>query len=217
MAKYLDTPEEWDRLGLDSHPEMWMGLDSETDGHDVKESSPAHRARIDVFSVGLATGRVAPRGYEVYEGYVLPERALWYEPIRRGLHEGRWVLHNSNHDRHALKRYGIELTRVYDTLEACRLLWPGHFGYGLKKLRGDLLGKSERDGYTDLVTEIVGVTKTGKWRTERIGIRDIGPTHEKWQAKVDYAGEDAVDAPELRSLCLKRAAELAYKLPESPW
>jgi len=214
---YLATPAEWDWLISVAPDDEWMGLDSETDGHDVKESSPAHRARIDIWSVGLPSHEISPRGYRKYTGYVFPEAALWYEPIRAWLARSKWVVHNSNHDRHALARYGIRLTHVYDTLEVCRLLWPGRHGYGLKKLRAEVLGKPERDGFVDLVTEIVGVTKTGKWKEEQVPIRSITPDHVKFSAKVAYAAEDAVDAPELREMCLARAQELTFKLPEMPW
>lgn len=214
---YLATQAEWDRLLLVAPDSEWMGLDTETYGHDVKESSPSHRARVDVWSVGLPSPEHSARGYRKYTGYVLPETALWYGPVRQWLASSKWVVHNSNHDRHALARYGIRLTAVYDTLEICRLLWPGLHGYGLKKLRSSILGKDERDSFKDIVTEVVGVTKTGKWKYEDMPIQDITPGHLKFQAKVDYAAEDAVDAPELREMCLARSAELSYKLPEMPW
>lgn len=227
---YLANSHDWDNLAYEANrPEYCgarFGLDTETYGHNVRESSPAHRARVDVWSVGFPTPNLAPRGFHKYVGYVLPEAALQDPGIRAWLGRGRFVLHNAGHDRHALARYGIALTDVVDTLERARLLWPGRTTYGLKALRVDLLGKAGRDGYKWLTRPeevVVGVVQSGpnkgRWKMKKVAcpMEEIGPGHERWEDKVYYAAEDAVDAPELAEVCDLREAELARRLPVSPW
>lgn len=228
-GEYLQHLSEWRSLIHSIRHGATVGLDTETYGHDVRESSPAWRARVDVWSVGTVTDEISPRGYRRYRGWVLPERALHHPEVRSWLAGGtvNWVLHNAGHDRHALRNYGLDLgPGVWDTLELTRLLWPGRLTYQLKTLRVDLLGKPGRDRYVDVTrpdVEIVGVVnKKGvgpTWKTRQVAVpmESIVPGHPRWTEKVDYAAEDAVDAPELLEVCMRRQRDLELRLPVMPW
>lgn len=148
--KWLDKPEQWDAVVKACYAKGVVGLDTETYGHNVKTSTPAHRAKVDVWSLALSTSQLHPRGYHVARACVLPLEAALYPPMKEML-ESRHVLHvfhNANHDQHAFANHGIEVGLVFDTLHAVRLLWPGmDEGYYLKPLRVNLLGKPAREGF----------------------------------------------------------------------
>lgn len=259
MSAYLDKPEQWDALAEAALRKGVMGLDTETYGHNVRESSPAFRAKVDVWSCALQSDELSPVGYQRARGAVLPAGALDHPGLRRVLTSGEvlLVLHNAGHDRHSLANYEIELGPMYDTLEAARLLWPRLGMYTLKNLRMTVLAKEGRELFKELtapekreVTEMVGrhrqtsvcscgVVKCKKKKPEghhiktkatvtwqeavtklrkfAVPIESIVPGHPRFKRKVEYAADDAVDAVELRQMCLKRAAYLDTKLPELPW
>lgn len=133
-----------------------MGWDTETYGHDVKTSSPAFRAVVDVWSLALRTPEVSPRGYHMARGCVLPREALERGPLRAVLQDPGVVkvAHNARHDLHAAENHGVIVRGVRDTLETARLVWPARDGerisYNLKALRVSVLGKDGRDGFKAL-------------------------------------------------------------------
>lgn len=148
--KWLDKPEQWDPVIKSCYQRGVMGCDTETYGHNVKTSTPAFRAKIDVWSLALSTPKLSPRGYHIARACVLPLEAALYGPMREMLESDKvlHVFHNAHHDQHAFANHGIELGAVYDTLDAVRLLWPGmDEGYYLKPLRANLLGKPAREGF----------------------------------------------------------------------
>lgn len=252
MTEYLDKPEQWEAVARAVRARGIMGCDTETYGHNVKTSTPAFRAKIDVWSLALRTEELDPRGYHRCRACVLPVAALdVLAPVLCDASVVK-VFHNAHHDQHALLNHGVTVSNVYDTLDAVRLLWPGNdLGYRLKSLRVGLLGKPEREGFKELtaprdvsvVSYIEGQTcacGNSKCRkTERIWgdvhaktptvlekikthkepcpIESIIPGHERWLRKLDYAGDDAVDALELYELCENRTVSLMGKLPELPW
>jgi CDGSH-type Zn-finger protein len=152
MSAYLDQPAQWDALTEAALRKGVMGLDTETYGHNVRESSPAFRAKIDVWSVALQSDELAPIGYHRARGAVLPASALDHPGLRRVLTGGEvlLVLHNAGHDQHSMANHGVELAPVYDTLEATRLLWPRLGLYTLKMLRQTILGKAARESFKEL-------------------------------------------------------------------
>lgn len=156
MTPYLDTPEKWVACERTLRAAGVFGLDTETYGHDVKTSSPAYRAKIDVWSVAVRTPELSPVGYHVAAGAVLPVDAL---PYFKELLEDElvWkVLHNARHDRHSLANHGVQLRGVRDTLERARLLFPGlEDGFALKPLRVSVLRKSSRDTFKDVTAPLV--------------------------------------------------------------
>lgn len=252
MTPYLDKPEQWEAVALAIRARGIVGVDTETYGHNVKTSTPAFRAKIDVWSVALRTEELDPRGYHRCRACVLPVAAL---SALGGVLADPAVLkvfHNAHHDQHAFANHGVLVSGVYDTLDAVRLMWPGNdLGYRLKSLRVGLLGKPEREGFKELTSPLdvstvlrelgqscaCGNPKCRK--TERIWgdvhakteivlekvkvhkepcpIESITPGHERWSRKLEYAGDDAVDALELHELCENRTVSLMSKLPELPW
>jgi hypothetical protein len=147
---YLDTPEQWDKVVAACYQRGIIGCDTETYGHNVKESTPAFRAKIDVWSLALATTQVHPRGYHIARACVMPLEAALYPPMKDMLESQQvlHVFHHAHHDQHSFANHGINLGLVYDTLDAVRLLWPGKDeGYTLKSLRVWLLGKELRESF----------------------------------------------------------------------
>lgn len=147
MWKYLDKPEQWDAVVKACYEKKVVGLDTETYGHNVKDSTPAYRAKIDVWSLALSTSQLSPRGYHLARACVLPLEAASYKPMKDMLEsfEVLHVFHNAHHDQHAFANHGIVVGTVFDTLDAVRLAYPGlACGYSLKPLRIELLGKQDR-------------------------------------------------------------------------
>lgn len=148
--QWLDKPEQWDAVVKACYAKKVVGLDTETYGHNVKTSTPAYRAKVDVWSLALQTTKLHPRGYHVARACVLPLEAALYSPMKEMLasHDVLHVFHNAHHDQHAFANHGIEVGAIFDTLDAVRLLWPGmDEGYYLKPLRVNILGKPVREGF----------------------------------------------------------------------
>lgn len=147
---WLDKPEQWDAVVKACKTKGVVGLDTETYGHNVKTSTPAYRAIVDVWSLALATTQLSPRGYHVARACVLPLEAALYQPMKEMLEsqEVLHVFHNAHHDQHSFANHGVSIGVVFDTLDAARLLWPGmDEGYALKPLRSSILGKPVREGF----------------------------------------------------------------------
>lgn len=184
---WLDKAPQWDAVVKACEKKGIVGLDTETYGHNVKTSTPAYRARVDVWSLALQTSVLSPRGYHVARACVLPLEAALYPPMK-GMLESKEVLHvfhNAHHDQHAFANHGIEVGLVYDTLDAVRLLWPGmDEGYYLKPLRVNLLGKSAREGFKG--------KKATEYREAEAGLTDsIDETYIVLKpSKVCACGED---------------------------
>ena len=64
--KYLDQPEQWDAVVKACLEKKVVGLDTETYGHNVKTSTPAFRAKIDVWSLALSTSQLSARSNQSY-------------------------------------------------------------------------------------------------------------------------------------------------------
>lgn len=231
---WVNHPGHWLEVADLCHRAGVCGWDTETYGHDVHTSSPAYRARIDVWSLATADG-----------AWVLPAEAL-VSPALRGLLEDPDVVkvaHNARHDLHAAENAGVTVRGVYDTLEPARVCWPQHREFHLKALRVSVLGKPARDGFKELTAP--QVENEYRWVTRctcgdpgcrrrkaphdpvpavkviphkiPCPIESIGPGHPRWQAKLEYAAEDAVDALDLFARVKVRLAQLADTIPELPW
>lgn len=238
-APWVTDPKDWAAIAELAHRAGAIGWDSETYGHNVKKSSPAFRAKIDVWSLAM----VGKDGE--WHGVVLPVEALEAGPLRGVLEDPDIVkyAHNANHDLHAAANYGVTVRRVVDTLSSARLAWPGLLSYTLKALRVDILGKPERETFKQLTRPVIeripydrlvcvcckkGCRKKSyphvqfaepryKEKKVKIDIDGIVPGHKRWLEKCDYAAADAEDAPELGVAAAKRLDELCLKLPELPW
>lgn len=247
MTTWLDTEAGWADLAADAERSgAPVGWDTETYGHNVKESSPAFRARVDVWSLGVARWRRGVTAAPVYEGYVLPADALRRGPLRALLESPRVVkvAHNARHDLHAAANEGVTVAGVTDTLETARLAYPGLPSYTLKALRVAVLGKPAREGFRDLTrpepvrrdrARVVCVCGKSGCRRKSEGhvqwtetvttwtkgvpvpVEAIVPGHPRWTEKLEYAAEDAVDAPELWWALRARVDRLATTLPPLPW
>lgn len=186
MWKYLDKPSEWDGVVEAVRRLRRVGLDTETYGHNVKTSTPAYRAKIDVWSLALSTSQLSPRGYRVARACVLPLEAALYPPMKEMLESPDilHVFHNAHHDQHAFANYGIQVGWTFDTLDAVRLLWPGlDEGYSLKPLRVNILGKVTREGFKELTSSIeVAYTTTREAKVCACGEDKCRKTAKKWGA-----------------------------------
>lgn len=155
---YLATQKEWEAAAEYAYKAGVMGFDTETYGHNVKESSPAYRAKIHVWSIAFYTGQLHPRGYLLARGACLPAAALsCFKPVLES-NDVLKVAHNKHHDEHGLENRGIKLGKSEDTLDLVRLAYPERAldltkGFKLKPLSYDLLGKPHRTEYDDVVND----------------------------------------------------------------
>lgn len=168
---YLDRPEQWDRLAERlSDPARWpLGFDTETHSQPDR-TSPAHRARVQCWSIATRTERRHPRGYRHAVGVTLPREAMDHAGLRALLErpEVPLLAHNASHDYHAVRNEGINLTNLEDTLQAARVALPALWcGYGLKDLEVHVLGKQPRPKFRDVVR--LDYTATGVKRTTERG------------------------------------------------
>lgn len=153
---FLTKRSQW--IGLvdyvRSQPEQLMGLDSEFEGVNFDAGdSCVNRADIVVFSVGVLTGQLHPRGYFRSVGSVLPVDAL-AEPLVKELLEDPNVIkpaHNSNVDVHAFYNKGVDCKGVVNTLSFARWVFPGRLTYNLDDLGVDLLGEGKTESFFDLL------------------------------------------------------------------
>lgn len=227
-APYLSTPEEWQRVADHAAKVGKMGLDTETYGHVVTDTSPAYRAVVHVWSIAFLTPRTGPRGNRLAKGAVLPRAALDYQPIRDMLESPSLlvVAHNVRHDQHALANIGIDLakTQIRDTLDLARLVWPERsmdmrLGFRLKPMARDLLGKPDRDSYKKLITDeelmvtyketktcVCGVTGCKK-RKEPDHAKLLGRTEVRKTRKIIYALENIIPGHKRWAALLDYAAE----------
>jgi DNA polymerase I-like protein with 3'-5' exonuclease and polymerase domains len=244
MAKYLDKPEEWQTLieyiYSAARP---IGFDTEFTGVDFDAGENCvGRAQLDVFSIGLFTGELHPRGYETAKGLVLPAEAL---PTFKALLEDESVkkaAHNSTVDVHTVHNRGVDIRGVIDTLHLCRFTFPGRFKYGLDALAREFLDEQKFTSYEELCTiptfvekEVTvrrcscGVDKCRKRKghekidsletimveqgTTLIPISMITPGTPRWNRKKKYAAQDAVLSLELLDFAERKLKRLRYDNP----
>lgn len=135
MILYADTEDKWAKVAKRLFETKLCGLDTETYGHNVRETTAPYRAKVHIWSVAVvrADGEV--------RGVVLPCAALAFGPIRAALEDPGIVkvAHNAPHDVHALAN-GCEHFKPIvcqgwvDSLPRARLYWPAEEGHGLKRL-----------------------------------------------------------------------------------
>lgn len=252
-SRFLATRKEWKKLvnyiysdtNILAIPNP-IGLDSEFEGVDFDAGnslcSCVGTARLDVWSIGIYTGRLHPRGYEIATGYVLPRESLEYF---KGLLEDGSITkaaHNSTVDVHTFYNAGTDVSGIIDTLHLTRFAFPGRFKYGLDALSKEFLDESKFTSFHELVSVPRFVQKEVKVKrcicgeegcrkrknhdkyitletvdvehgTDSIPISTIRPGHAKWGTYVDYAGQDAVLALELYDYTTRRLKKLNYENP----
>lgn len=153
MRNWLDTEKEWDELVRILEKKRIFGLDSEFVGVDFKAGdSCVNKAEIHVWSVGVLTDQLHPRGYRVAKGAVLSRRALQYDPIRKLLEDPAILkpAHNSNVDVHAFYNAGVDVQGIINTLGLARWMFPGRKTFNLDDLGTDYLGVGKTESFDDL-------------------------------------------------------------------
>ena len=220
-----------------------VGFDTEFTGVSFDDGNNCvGRAILDVWSLAIFTGELHPRGYERATGYTLPRQSLEHfagilndETIIK-------AAHNSTVDVHTCYNAGVDVAGVVDTLHLCRFAFPGKFKYGLDSLGKELLDESKFMSFKDLCSIPAFRTKQVKVKkcecgedgcrkrkghnkyvvieevdeefgTELIPLDSIVPGHERWEDKVEYAGQDAVLALELYDYTCRRLRKLKYENP----
>lgn len=238
-AVYADTPERWARVANIALQAGICGLDSETYGHDIEESTAPYRARIHVWSLAVFSSEPSPRAHRYADGVVLPVDALEHPDIRRLLAEPSVtkVAHNAPHDVHAMSNHGVIVRGWVDSLPRARVVFPAEPRHGLKSVC-HLLGRTLRK-YEDVLTMEVDVPfparrcpcgnpkcqrKTrGHGRVDTVvyrrlprlqPIETVRAGHPLWPALLDYAAEDAVAALELWDLMDNTPQ---YNIPDPGW
>jgi len=244
-SRYLGDRNQWKKLldfiYQDRQP---VGWDTEFEGVDFDAGNNCvGTSRIDLWSLGLFTGELHPRGYGVATGYVLPPEATGYF---KGFLEDDSIVkpaHNSTVDVHTMYNAGVDVVNVVDTLHLSRFAFPGKFKYGLDALSREMLDESKFMSFSDLTAVPAYVPKEVKVKkcvcgeegcrkrkgdhtkyieletitvergTTNIPISSIRPGHEKWDSYTQYAGQDAVLALELFDFASKKLRKLNYENP----
>lgn len=146
---WLSDPAKWPLLADKLLAAGEAGIDSETYAQPDK-TSPAHRARVHCWSLGLLTARRNPRGYRHAVGVSLPWEAINSPKLREALLTIKLWAHNAPHDYHSFANMGLTLS-IEDTLQWLRVTCPGRKDYGLKDAEGWALGLPSRPSFLDLV------------------------------------------------------------------
>jgi hypothetical protein len=158
-SRFLDNPGDHEALATVIREARLCGWDTETYGHNVRESTPAFRAKIDEWSLAVRLVSAPPtaRGYRPCVGFALPLSALLSGPLRAVLEDPIVVkvAHNARHDVHAAANYGVVVRSVRDTLDLARLVYPHLKEFNLKALRQSALGKPVRDTFRILTEDEV--------------------------------------------------------------
>lgn len=167
--RFLGSVAEWDRLSeflLSRLPPA--GWDTEFHGADLSRYSAdtvPGRGLVHVWSIGLRTKRLNPRGYLEAESCVLPRDALAHPGLLAWLtHPGaRKIGLNTPVDVHATENtwrlLGInaEVAGWEDILGRARHVYPERRapgpGFGLDSLGKDLLGRGKIDSYEEVLSE----------------------------------------------------------------
>lgn len=157
-STYLPSPRDWALLGRRLlETESVVGIDSETIGCDPENDSAIDTAKIVAWSVGIAEGRMRPRGYREAEGFVLPPAAVDAPLLREWLESGEHtkVAHNCRYDRHSFANAGVDLAGLVDTVDVYRVICPGRERWGLKFLVPDVLGVQILGEFKHLFSEAI--------------------------------------------------------------
>lgn len=166
QARYLSREDQWEAVVRAVRKAGLCGLDTETYGHDITETGAPHRAKIHVWSLGIRTSVLHPRGYHVASSVVLPAAALGFRPLVDLLEDPgvTKVLHNKPHDRHGLANHGVGLAGGIDTLPLARVVLaqdPTFTSFDLKTLGRRLLGRTPRS-FEDVTGE-----RATEWRARK--------------------------------------------------
>lgn len=176
---YLDDPRRWSKLAEKLEKAKEFGIDTETFGQPDK-TSPAHRTKIQCWSVGVLTPALSTWGYHQAVGAVLPRTALDNIDLRRVLADDsivKWA-HNSPHDHHSLLNEGVVISNLNDSLQWLRVAVPGMQNYSLKDAEQWALGYPPRPRFLDLVTHTETI-KVAVSHKEKGCICGAKPCHKK--------------------------------------
>jgi hypothetical protein len=240
LTSYADTPDKWAKNCRPHRPPCrhLLRLDSETYGHNIRETTAPHRAKIHVWSVAVLDGEGQVRGC------VLPAASLASPELQHVLEDPSVtkVAHNAPHDVHALANHGITVGGWRDSLGRARLHWPDEMSHGLKALCR-FVGMQLRK-YEDVLSVPNWITARRKVRACRCGddkckkrgklherydyefedkvlrgtrvlpLEEVVPGHTKWPELLEYAAEDAVAALKLWLLMDKGVNPAP---PPAPW
>lgn len=184
---YASDAADWERVAARLRTKGAFGLDTEFSGVDLRSESCVRRARVHVWSVAVATGRLHPRGYPITAGVVLPADALSCPAIVGVLNDPKITkyVHNLPVDSHTLANHGIDLQGAVNTLSMARWMLPGIASYGLKDLM-PLFGRRPLGDFKELFRKPKRIPKVNKIREKGCscgeeGCRKRKGPHEKWE------------------------------------
>lgn len=148
-VKYAPTEKEWALVAKACIGAGTVGLDTETYGHDVRETTAPYRAKVHVWSLAIFDGRPgggnskSSGGTRTATGVCLPAAALRSSAIRELLErpDVLKVAHNAPHDLHAIANHGTNVANCVDSLPRARLVYSDHNQFGLKYLSKAILGR----------------------------------------------------------------------------
>lgn len=240
MTTYAATPEQWDKAVAVCRRAGICGLDTETFGHDIEKTSAPYRAQVHVWSLGVLSPEVHPRGHHIASGVVLPGAALLHPAVRLLLEDPAVskVAHNAPHDVHSIRNHGIVVRGWVDSLPRARVMFPDWPRHGLKTMCR-VVGRQLRK-YEDVLTMEVEesrpcmvcvcldplckrrskthyrIPSTKMVKVMKLQpLESVVPGHPLWAELLEYAAEDAITAMELWDYMDHCVAPTP--LPPVPW
>lgn len=177
--RYYDDPADWDRIiGLARGRRV--GWDTEFYGVDLRSKDSTdtcpHKAKVHVWSIGIPTKILHPRGYYRAVSAVFPVAAFARESVRVWLrdHGSVKVALNAPVDVHATEHSsGLEVAGVVDLLSLSRWIWPQRVapgpGFSLDALGSDILGRPKADSFE----EVLGEPNVVSVRRQRTTTRNV--------------------------------------------
>lgn len=188
---YLAKESEWDQLSkfLETYTDI-LGLDSEFEGVDFSEGdSCVNKANITVWSLGILSNEIHPRGYRKAKGCVLPRSALEHRGLRKILTDSARIkaAHNSNVDVHAFNNAGVDVLGVVNTLSLARWMVPGEIQYNLNALGEKYLGVGKTEEYKDIfrTPNIIEVVKQKKSKVCSCGVPGCRKRKDTYSSELD--------------------------------
>lgn len=189
-VKYVDEPSKWPILAEHLRRAGEFGYDTETYGQPDK-TSPAWRAKVHCFSIGVLTKIKTQWGYHKAVGVVCPVDAFTCRELVDVFTDptiNKWA-HNAPHDYHSTVNMGVDIRGLHDSLQWFRVAYPGRNGYGLKQIAQWALGYGPRPTFTEMVT-YANLEVTARGRVEKGCVCGVKPCHQR--SNKQFLADDGV-------------------------
>lgn len=160
--RYYDDPADWERI-ISLCRGRRVGFDTEFYGADLSRTSHQTcpgRARVHVFSIGIPTKVLHPRGFYRAVSAVFPAVAMQSGVVQSWLTDANSIKVGLNApvDIHATEATaGVRVAGCVDLLSTARWVWPGRVapgpGFSLDALGSDICGRGKLDSFEEVLGE----------------------------------------------------------------